>query len=225
MQRIVFLLLCLLSFSSLSANERLNIDVIAVDYPPYSSPKLPDYGSSFSLLNKYAQSNFRMSVKPLFLPPARANKIIQDGHWCLSFYPPAADNDFSRFVPLSDSIVSIGFYRLRQQERFYWTELNELSGKTVTLLRTNTINKLHQRFLDAGLKVVYVESIAQGLKLVLKNRVDYAFGDNLVVTKIQLSETQRQKLQFSESAVHEAKVGFFYNIKCEDKLFIKNKSN
>ncbi|WP_157826702.1 hypothetical protein [Colwellia sp. 12G3] len=206
----------------MSANERLKVDVIAVDYPPYTSLKLPGYGSSFSLLSQYAQSHFSVTPIPLFLPPARANRVIKDGHWCLSFYPPKKDDKYARFVSLSDSIVKIGFYRLRKNERFKWAELKELKGKIVALLRPNVIGIMHQSFLDAGMQMVYVESIEQGLQLVLKNRVDYAFGDNLVLSESGLSDDQQLRLQFSESSVHNAKIGFFYNIECEQKLFIQN---
>ncbi|PKG82112.1 hypothetical protein CXF85_14515 [Colwellia sp. 75C3] len=223
MKRIIFLLLCLLCFFVFSADERLNVDVIAVDYPPYTSSKLTGDGSSFILLSKYAQSNFSVSLTPFFLPPARANRVIKDGYWCLSFYPPREGNKVARFVSLSDNVVSMGFYRLRKKEGFHWTELKELKGKIVALLRPDVIGKMHQNILDAGLQMVYVESIEQGLQLVLKNRVDYAFGDNLVLSETNLSEVQKQKLQFSESSVHEAEIGFFYNIECKDKLFNQNK--
>jgi polar amino acid transport system substrate-binding protein len=220
MKSLTYLLLSLLWLSKAFANERLNIDVIAINYPPYTSPSAPDYGSNFSLLSKYAKSHLRVSITPLFLPPARANRIIKDGHWCLSFYPPRNDNKLSRFVSLSDNLVSIGFYRLKKKESFQWSKLEELSGKMVAILRSNIIGKIHQSLINAGLKIVYVETIEQGLQLVLKSRVDYAFGDNLVLSETSLSEDQKRKLQFSESSFHTAKIGFFYNSKCENKLFV-----
>jgi polar amino acid transport system substrate-binding protein len=220
MKSLTSILLSLLWLSSAYANERLNIDVIAVNYPPYTSPSAVDYGSSFSLLTKYAQSHLRVSLTPMFLPPARANRVIKDGHWCLSFYPPSNDNKLARFVPLSDDIVSIGFYRLKKEDRFHWAKLEELSGKMVALLRANAIGKLHQRFIDAGMQLVYVESIEQGLELVLKNRVDYAFGDNLSLPETHFSEDEKRKLQFSESSFYTTKIGFFYNSKCEERLFL-----
>lgn len=225
MKKVIFLLLSLICFSSFSGNERIKVDVIAVDYPPYTSPQLLGYGSNFSLLSQYAQSHLRVSLTPLFLPPARANRVINDGHWCMSFYPPRKDNKFARFVPLSDSIVKMGFYRLRKKDSFHWTDLKELSGKIVALLRPNVIGKMHQGFIDAGLQIVYVESVEQGLHLVLKNRVDYAFGDSLVLSDSNLSDVQMKKLQFSESSVYDAKIGFFYNIKCQEKIFIQKQIN
>jgi len=220
MKSLTSLFISLLWLSSSYANERLNIDVIAVNYPPYTSPSAVDYGSSFSLLTKYAQSHFRVSLTPMFLPPARANRVIKDGHWCLSFYPPSNDNKLSRFVPLSDDIVSIGFYRLKEQDRFYWSKLEELSGKMVALLRANKVGQMHQSFIDAGIQMVYVESIEQGLQLVLKARVDYAFGDNLSLSETSFSEDEKGRLQFSESSFYTTKIGFFYNSECEDKLFL-----
>ena len=213
------LALALLTCSCLAADEQQSINVIAVNYPPYTSPKLADYGSTFSLLNKYAQIHFRVAISPSFLPPARAHRVIKNGAWCLSLYPPAEENTASRFVALSNDVVSLGFYRLQKTGVFRWQSLNELSGKIVALLRTSAVGQMHQRFLDAGLTLVYVESVEQGLNLVLKERVDYAFGDNLALSESLLSAAQRQKLQFSESKVYQAKIGFFYNIDCEAHLY------
>lgn len=219
MKSLSLLLLCLISFFCLSDDVKPNVDVIAVDYPPYTSPKSPNNGSSFYLLDKYAKLHFRVSLSPLFLPPARANLLIKKGQWCLSFYPPVEDNNLSRFVPLSDDTVSLGLYRLKESTRFYWKDLNDLRGKIVALLRPKTIGKMHQVFLSAGIQLVYVESIDQGLQLVLKKRVDYAFGDNLALAEAQLSTIQKQQLQFSQTVVHTAKIGFYYNIQCEEQLF------
>jgi len=219
MRSLITLMLILLSAACFAIEEKQEIDVIAVDYPPYTSPTLPSYGSNFSLLSEYAKSHFRISIKPFFLPPARANRLIKDGNWCISFYPPNENNKSARFVALSSDNVSIGFYRLQQQGQFKWQSLNELNGKMVALLRSNHIGKMHEHFINAGIQLVYVESVEQGLRQVLKGRVDYAFGDELALLEAQLSEAQRQKLQFSESVVHKAKIGFFYNTECKNRLF------
>lgn len=224
MIKLLIILLSLWGFSCFAFNEEVPVDVIAIDYPPYTTASLSDNGIAFSLLNKYAQSNFLVAVSPLFLPPARALRLIKEGNWCVSFYPPDKENDLSRFVPLSENIVQMGFYRLKKKEDFYWGSLKELSGKTVALLRANKVGEMHQSFINSGLVLVYVESIAQGLQMVLKGRVDYAFGDNLALLGNNLIKNQRAQLQFSLSTVYEAQVGFFYNTQCEERLFgLKNK--
>lgn len=213
------LLFVLLGTSCFAATEKQAVDVIAIDYPPYTSPDSPGYGSSFVLLTKYAQSHLRVSLKPKFLPPARANLLIKEKSWCLSFYPPSEESTTARFVSLSANTVRLGLYRLTRAEPFQWQSLNELKGKMVALLRPKSMGKLQHSLIDAGLELVYVESVSQGLQLVLKQRVDYAFGDDLILSSSGLSKVQKQKLQFSQSAIHEAKVGFFYNLACESTLF------
>jgi polar amino acid transport system substrate-binding protein len=209
----------LLSVACFAVDKIHVIDVIVLDYPPYSSPTLPSYGSSFSLLSQYANSHFRIKIKPFFVPPARANRLIKDGNWCLSFYPPGENNESARFVPLSNDMVKIGFYRLLKAGRFHWKTLSELRGKIVAVLRSNETGKMHKGFIDSGLQLVYVESVKQGIQLVLKGRVDYAFGDSLALLETELTEAQKKTLQFSESAVHQARIVFFYNIQCADNIF------
>lgn len=218
MKSLIFLLI-LLSSSCLAVDKKQQVDVIAVDYPPYTSPESPNDGSNFSLLREYADLHFRVSIKPHFLPPARAHRYINSDDWCLSFYPPAKDNKLVRFIALSEKDVSIGFYRLKQSQDFRWNTLGELKGKTIALLRANSKGKMHQTFIDAGLVLVHVESIEQGLQLVIMKRVDYAFGDNLSLSGNSLTVEERQSLQFSETKVHVAKIGFYYNIQCETLLF------
>ena len=223
MKKFFLLILIFVTFSSCAFDDGGAIDIIAVDYPPYTIPSLTNNGIAFSLLNNYAKKYFKAPIEPLFLPPARARRLINDGDWCVSFYPPDKTNKLSRFIPLSENVVKIGFYRLNEHEAFYWDSLDELKGKTVALLRANKIGQMHQSFINAGLILVYVESIGQGLQMVLKGRVDYAFGDNLALSGNNLTASQRKQLQFSKTTVHQAQIGFFYNSQCEERLFLPKK--
>jgi len=216
---VILLSICFFISSASAAKE--TIDVIAIDYPPFTSKNSPDYGISFSLLSKYAKEHMQVSVLPYFLPPARAQHTITKGDWCLSFYPPSTGNELSRFIPLSDDMIQLGLYRIKASSAFTWEQLSELKGKSVALLRANTRGKMHQRFIDAGLNIVYVESVEQGIMLMLKYRVDFSFGDVSALERSTLSLIDRRKIQFSDSYISKTHIGFFYNTRCKERLFLQ----
>ena len=221
MQGFIFLLVTILTFNCIAGSEPEpgTVDVIAVEYPPYTSSTEPHFGKSFELLSAYAQKHFHLPITPMFLPPARANRIVKESNWCLTFYPPPQGHDLAKFVPLSNEIVRFGFYRLLQPGIFQWQSLNELNGKLVALLRPNVKGQLHQDLINAGINLVFVESVEQGIQLLLKRRVDYAFADNSALSQSSISDRDKSTLQFSKSSVLSANVGFFYNTQCKDRLF------
>lgn len=71
---------------------------------------------------------------------------------------------------------------------------------------------------DAGLELVHLEKIEQGIHMLLAGRVDYAFGDSSTL-KTYAHIDNINKLQFSEIPIYEARIGFFYNTDCEAALF------
>lgn len=218
-KRILFM--CILTSvvtATVNAEQRQTVELIAVEYPPYTSEHVEGYGSVVQLVSKYAEQNFSVDILPRFYPPARAQKLIAEGDWCLSLYPPQKTNLGARFIPLSDETVALTLFRLKQSTPFKWEKLSELKGKSVAMLRSGTPSSTFSQLTDAGLTVVYVESVEQGLRLILKSRVDFAFGDEQALLGIQLGEKNRAKLQLAETSLQEARVGVFYNINCEAKL-------
>jgi polar amino acid transport system substrate-binding protein len=213
--RFIILISLLINSHFSVAKEKVN--VIAMEYPPFTSSNMENFGSNFVLLKKYAKQHFNLTVQPFFLPPARAHLEIQRNNWCLSFFPPKPGSPNAKFVPLSKDKVALGLYRLHQNNDFTYQSLTELKGR-VAVLRSGTVSTESQRLQKAGLRLVYVESIKQGLDLLLIGRVQYAIGDSTTL----LSKTGKalsKKIQFSKHPMREIQVGFFYNLTCEKTLF------
>ncbi|NMP31728.1 amino acid ABC transporter substrate-binding protein [Thalassotalea sp. M1531] len=207
-----------LSSYSVAYAKGQHIDVIAIEYPPFVTSAQDNYGFTFQLLSDYAQKHFIQEVKPLFLPPARAQMVIQSGKWCLSFYPPV-DIEKRFFIPLSEQKVKLSLYRLREPTEFRWNSLEELKGKKVAILRSNQHGRVAKKYLEAGMKLVPVESISQGLNMLLYKRVDYWAAAEFVLDSLIVEETIRDKLQFAQTAIHEFPIGIFYNPDCAATLF------
>lgn len=199
--------------------SKQNIDVITIEYPPFTSNYINGYGINFKLLEKYATHKFKTTYQPLFVPPARAQKLLLTNDWCMSFYPPKPNDKNAKFQPLSNEIVKLGLYRLKSNRAFEWQSLSELKNKSVALLRPSKVGLIHQQLIDAQMKLVFVETVEQGLSMLLHKRVDYAFGDNTSINQTAIGMDNKERLQFSKSSLLEAQVGFFYNTHCEHKLF------
>lgn len=192
--------------------------VIALEYPPFTTETQADKGSSFRALQKYLHSkHLEFELQPLFLPSARAQSEILAGNWCASFYPPPdIVREESRFVLLSDSLVSLGIFRRRQEDPFVWKDLSELGGGKIALLRSKVDGSFLQQFTDAGLTIEFVGDISTGLRMLSKGRVDYAFGDSDALSVLTLPKEMRENLQFSSTHLMEFPVGVFVNPMCPE---------
>ena len=212
-------LLLMLLAASCHANSATmtEVEVIAVEFPPFTSINEPDNGLSFRQLNHYLKKHYQLSSTANFLPPARAQKVVNEGDWCLSFYPPK-DKSLYQFIKLSDHKVKIGFYRRTESTPFVWTELTELAGKTVALLHYRSQGELQHTLVNAGLTLVSVESITQGLKMLEYGRVDLVFSTEESPYLDSLTAEKRANYQFSDNVLFEVEMGVYKNPKC-DPLF------
>lgn len=187
-------------------------DVLAVEYPPFTTIKKNNYGLSFYFLAKaFPDQKFT----PEFLPPKRALKRISDGDWCLSFYPVTQISSFE-IIELSVNKVKIGLIKKREKEDFTWERLAEMSGESVALLRSSYKSPFVKQFINANLKVTYVESIKQGLELVKKGRVKFSMFDNYNYES--LSKSDKEHLQFSDTYLIETSIVLFVNPSCDIHL-------
>lgn len=214
----VMLLFCVV-VATATASQKEQVRVISVEYPPYTSKHMDGYGNVTRLLSEYAADNLAVDVIPRFVPPARAHKIIQDGDWCLSTYPPKRNAKKARFVPLSNEKVILTLIRLTKNEAFEWQQLSDLEGGVVAIMRTKTQSLVQKEITNSGLKLVYVGTVEQGLSMLLKRRVDFVFGDKNVILNTKVGQENKKKLQISNTSLYEANIGFFYNIDCEAELF------
>ncbi|NVK24181.1 MAG: transporter substrate-binding domain-containing protein [Gammaproteobacteria bacterium] len=193
-----------------SKGNTSNIEVIAIEYPPFTTLLDNNGGLAFKLLNS-AVTDKTVKFVPLFLPPARAGKYLKENDWCGSFYPPPIELQAKK-LQLSSENIRLGLVRKRQEQPFHWQELDELSGKTAVILRNSKSSEFSRQFLAAGIKLGYVETVQAGIQMVLLDRVDFSFADN--VTFELLENKNKQKLQFSQSSLSETKVSIFISEKC-----------
>ncbi len=211
MLKLLFVLYLFVTIFSCGAFDDVKtVDVIAIEYPPFTTINQSNGGIAFELLNKVKLTG-NLKWKPIFLPPKRAFKKIESGDWCASFYPAFGNNEFTQYQ-LSDEVIKIGLLRRSQAKPFAWSSLDELSGMSVVLLRTGTNSYFENRFIRAGLEIVYVETINAAVQMVLLQRVDTAIIDN--VSYNNLEAKNREQIQISQSFLIETKINISINTNC-----------
>ncbi|WP_434925900.1 substrate-binding periplasmic protein [Shewanella sp. HL-SH2] len=204
-------------------NDEVNIaqsigehEVIAVDYPPFTTMDVDDHGINFSLLSQLISDHYDFKVKPLFLPPARAQLQVQSGRWCLSFFPPP-ESQQAYFVPLSQQKVVLGLFRRKENAPFSWDDLSELKGKNLAIMRYKREGDFHRQFINAGLNMVPIESVEQGFKMLKHKRVDLVFSNQFPDYLFKHPEINSQDFQFSNTPILEAQVGVYINQACKEQ--------
>lgn len=109
--------------------------------------------------------------------------------------------------------MTIGLVRKAKKERFKWTSLNELSGKSVATLSTDANSPFARQFTAAGLSKAQVQTVQAGVQMVLLGRVDFAMFDDISFSRLE--SKNKAQLQFSESSLMNTKVSIYMNPKCE----------
>jgi len=197
--------------------ERL--EVIAMDYAPFTSEASDDNGLAFKLLTDALSGSVR--VQPQFLSAARAHRMVQEGEWCASFYPPQKLADKHILIKLADEPVKLGLYRLRENTPFFWTNLNELAGRRVAYFRALERDGIGLEMTQAGMDIFSVETTRQGVQLLAKGRVDYAFGDQTsgpaLMKQLGLDPGD---FQFSETVFRDLPVAIWLNLTCPQALSV-----
>jgi polar amino acid transport system substrate-binding protein len=204
--------LCLSALSCYAVVAADVFEVLAVEYPPFTTSRASDGGLAFQILQ---QAFPEYQFKPYIVPPKRAYQMVQNGQWCMSFYPNSEDVAIRRIV-LSEQQIVIGLIRIRQPAPFKWEKLDELTGLNVALLRSGDSSAFANKFNQAGMMVTYTETIQQSIDLMLRKRVDIAMYDDYNY-KILATELQ-DKIQFSESFLLKTPVTLFINPDCHDSL-------
>ena len=217
--KVLVSLIFVVSIQSSLASEV--VDVLSMDYPPFTAKVDAENGPLFSLLREYARQHMpTKQIRAVFVPPARASLLLSRGEYCLSFYPPQESHDEFEFIKLSDETVRLGLIRKRQPSAFVWQSLSELKGTSLAMLRPHSSGNIMKMVLSAGLEVVYVDSITQGLMMLEKGRVDYAFGDNKTLSRLsEGAGLSKDHYQFSESSLSQTIVGINVRKSCKEDLF------
>lgn len=210
MAKRICLLLCGLSLSLQAAG----LSVIAIEYPPFTSSQEEHRGLAFLFLIE-ALAGSSIVIEPRFFSPARAHKRVQEGVWCGSFYPPQRPEAQHKRVFLDDKSVRLGLYRRREPGPFIWQALSDLKGKRVAHLRALARDGIGLELQQSGVELFNTETFAQGLQLLKKGRVDYAFGDPvsgaLLMEQLGMNA---DAFQFSDSVFRADPVHIWLNLRC-----------
>lgn len=192
-----------------------SIEVLAIEYPPFTSTQLADFGLSFRLLHTSLIST-SFKIQPRFLPSARAQKQVDSGQWLASFYPPTAPVPAAyQKVPLAEGLLQIGLFRRMPESpasAFRWSTLGELAGWKVAIGRRSHEGPLSQALTQASVEVVPVDGLNQAFQLLDRGRVDAVFAEKLsgffVIQSLGLLGHQ---FQFSETVFEEIPVAVWVN--------------
>jgi len=216
---IVMLITPCITLFATAAKAQTTLNVLAIEHPPFTSSKMSHNGLAFILLRQYAKEHFKAAIKPRIMPIARVQVLLQYDRWCLSFYPPVLINELTSAITITTQNIKLGMYRKHRESVFSWQHLREFSGAKIALLRSAKSSRFYQMYLDAGLIPVLVESTEQGVQLLLKAQVDYAFSDNISMDYASLSQADRDSLQFSQTTLLETPIQVYYNQKCHKQLY------
>jgi len=216
--RLPVLICGLLLGFSVNAAALKTIDVITVEYPPYTTPDRADDGLVYRELRDWiADRNLPISLRAHFMPPARANHMVETTDWCLSLYPPS-DAIPHEFLQINASSVKIGLVRKREETEFDWDGPDYFRDAKIAILRTKQPSPNWQTYRSAGASFVYVDTKEQGLKMVLRDRVDYAAVDLKGLELFRRSNPAGRTLQFSKRIVEEFPIGIFVSDRCRSIL-------
>ncbi|MCK6263693.1 hypothetical protein KP803_10455 [Vibrio sp. ZSDE26] len=199
------------------ASAQLSINVLAVEFPPYTTSKLKSDGIAFEKLRSHpAMSD--VDVHASFLPPTRIGKQLLERGWCLSFYPPRDKSapDYYKWI-LSEEVIKLGFYRLTQKGDLEWDDLSELKGYSVAMLSSYSKLGLSGLVYSHGLDVHEINTLDQGFELLTKERVDLLFADKYSGEFIAIEYNyELQDIEFSNSFIATEQFHVWLNLSCTD---------
>lgn len=194
------------------------LEVIAVEYPPYTTPTRPDDGLVFRELRIWvAERNLPYTIRARFLPPARAQHAVDAGDWCIALYPPAASTPHVSHR-IGDASIAIGLVRKNQKGPFTWSSAAEFRGKRIALLRSITLSDYWLPFERAGAEFVFVESMEQALGMLAKDRVDFSVADQAGLDQFKAKYPEAETLELSEKSIQEYPLSIFLSNRCRDLL-------
>lgn len=190
------------------------INVVAIEYPPYSSSAATSRGLSFETL-RHALSGSDFVIQDVFLPPARAAIYTQsDQGWLLSLFPPPAKSPHVQKIVYQRARIPYSLFRRHQTQPFRWENLNELAGGSVALTRTPNNNQSLVKYRAAGLTPVFINTLDQGIKMVLESHVDYVLTTQETgLYYAKKLDIDPQKLQFAETVIQWFPYTVYLNIR------------
>lgn len=214
--------LILLLFHFAAASQLRTIDVVAIEYPPFTSFSLPDKGIAFSLLQAKLADNKLVKLSEHFLPPASAQVFSNaNSAWCLSFYPPEKQLN-AEYIPLSEFDIKLGFVGKKSNSLLKWQSFDELKGRRIAMLRANSAEGIYGALKQHGVNIIDVETVQQGINLLVKGRVELAFSDSVTFAKLQKQRGKENMLGFANKSLMALPIGVYLNRQCPYGNLVKS---
>lgn len=212
-------------FAAPAEMPETQLDVIAIEYPPYTSEPLLGGGLAFQSLRKALDNQPQgnsIILKPHFLPPARANLLIRQGRWSVSFYPPLQPDPAFHWLKLETDPIELGLFRLRGTDAVApgsgagWAPLDQLRGRVAVGRHTENNKKSGPRtaLQQSQLELVPVDSLEQGFQLLAKGRVEYVFSEKVagfLIGRYITTDDATLALEFSDSPLYTTSMGIWVN--------------
>lgn len=204
---------------------KLPVTVIAVEYAPYTSYRLPDNGASFRFLNQLLhQYDSAVSVQAKFYPAARAERVLESQDWEASFYPPGmAYKAYYRNIELTELPLKLSLFRVNQGEKpFRWRHLTDLKGRVVFVRRLSR-GPIRDAFASAGLEVISTDDLEQGFRLLKKGRAEYIFAEYRAgLQAASLAGLKQNNIQFAQNVLMSVPLNIWVNPYSEGGLQLLN---
>jgi polar amino acid transport system substrate-binding protein len=212
--------LCVFSMLSFKALATPSIDVITVEYPPFASRFMQNEGLVFELLRDHYPLPPVWSYSSYFVPPARAQHMVENESWCISLYPPRKPSDHVKFIALGGEEVKLGFAVHINSVLNKWQSAQSLEGKVVALLRSKTPSEAQLLFEEKKADILYVEQVEQGVEMLYRHRVDMAFVDHITFKQMRKEHEDWHDIEFSDDILRSVPVGVFYNSQCPHRVML-----
>ena len=171
MIRVIFTALLLLVTTCAKATEKPVVLVLLVEYPPYLSQQMEGGGILFGYLDSVLQHE-DWQVRYLYQPVARVVKDIEGHNWLIATYNKVSA-EHHELLTLEKDVPGVILVRRREKTPFLIKE--EIIDSKAQLAWLNGMDDLGL-LKEAGLdevERVNVNSIDQGMKMLVNNRVDY----------------------------------------------------
>lgn len=155
------------------------IKVLAIDYPPYTSPDLESGGMSFKILEA-AMEGSGYTLKPVFMPPARCLEEFTRGRYALCQYNNDSFFDNKTMVRLNIQRVIYTFFYNKDFGEIKWTTLEDLAGKRVAMLRVGSARRTQRDIVvKSGMIAVDLDTLDQAFRMLESGKVDLALSVDL----------------------------------------------
>ena len=178
--RLTLLAVLLLCCYSLSAQQK-SLAIATVEYPPYSSKSLPEYGYVNHIVST-AFENAGYDVNFVFLPWSRALHGAKAGDFDLVSYANYNESRTEDFIhSTSFGEETIVFLANKNVEPKNWKNLNELAGYRFGATRNYTYSKEYWDFVETlETPPSIVNTDMQNMLMLVMKRIDLFPVDQVV---------------------------------------------